>query len=216
MLNSQPPSCILCNHPQTKEKATLRFYTYYSCGNCGLIFADPSQRLSLEEEKQRYDHHQNNPDDPGYRKFLNRIFEPLSARLQPASCGLDYGSGPGPTLHIMFEEAGHRMNIYDPFYAPDRSVLNLKYDFITVTETAEHFYKPVEEFEKLWEMLNPCGYLGIMTLLVSKNINFEKWHYNRDDTHVSFYSEGTFQWLANRYGAIAEFFGDRVVLLRKE
>jgi len=51
----------------------------------------------------------NSPDDPRYRAFLSRLFIPLNERIAPESCGLDFGSGPGPTLSVMFEEQGHTM-----------------------------------------------------------------------------------------------------------
>lgn len=185
------------------------------CPECGLIFVDPSQRLVPDEEKKRYDFHENSPDDPGYRTFLNQLFEPMNARLPAGSFGLDYGSGPGPTLHLMFEEAGHHMMIYDPFYAKDETVFEQTFDFITVTETAEHFYDPANEFKKLWSLLKPGGYLGIMTLLVPEKIPFKEWHYIKDDTHVSLYSTKTFQWLADGYEAELDILGERVIMLRK-
>ena len=56
--------------------------------------------LSAEDEKARYDLHQNSPNDNRYRQFLNRIFVPMQERIAPESCGMDFGSGPGPTLSI--------------------------------------------------------------------------------------------------------------------
>lgn len=190
-------------------------YTYCHCPNCDLVFVRPGDRLSPAEEKKRYDHHENDPDDPDYRNFLNQLFEPLNQKLEPESFGLDYGSGPGPTLSILFEEAGHRMEIFDPFYANHPSVFNKAYDFITTTETAEHFYDPRKEFNRLWKLLKPGGYLGIMTLLRPENIPFADWHYIKDDTHVTLYSRATFQWLARKLGAVLTIIGERVIILHK-
>jgi hypothetical protein len=127
------------------------------------------QHISADEEKARYDQHNNHPDDPDYRAFLSRIFVPMQQRLNPGSCGLDFGSGPGPTLSLMFEEAGHRMTIYDHFYAPTSSTLDQPYDFITATEVVEHLHRPGLELERLWSLLNPSGLLGVMTQLVPKS-----------------------------------------------
>ncbi|WP_218089766.1 class I SAM-dependent methyltransferase [Rhodohalobacter halophilus] len=175
----------------------------------------PGQRLDPDVEKSRYDLHENDPEDSRYREFLNQLYSPLSDKLSPASFGLDFGSGPGPTLSVMFEEDGHTVNLYDPFYAPDRSVFNHTYDFITTTETAEHLFNPRKEFDLLWSCLKSGGFLGIMTKLAPKVEQFKDWHYRKDDTHVTFYSEKTFQWMADHYGADLEIMGERTVILTK-
>lgn len=209
------PACTLCKSINTSHLYSSEIFDYYICKNCELVFVTPDQRLSPVEEKKRYDQHENDPNDEDYRNFLDQLFTPLHKIVAPKSFGLDYGAGPGPTLSIMFEEAGHSMEIYDPFYAKDPSVLKNKYDFITSTETAEHFYQPSEEFEKLWSLLKPGGYLGIMTLLRPTNIPLSEWHYIKDDTHVSLYTGNTFRWIAQKFRAELSFYGDRVIILKK-
>jgi SAM-dependent methyltransferase len=207
--------CILCGEKRTQLFHKNRLYSYLECPVCMLVFANPEDRLSPGEEKKRYENHQNHPEDPDYRKFMGQLFEPMNIRIQKSSYGLDYGSGPGPTLHLMFEEAGHRMEIFDPFYANNPKVLQTKYDFITCTETAEHFFDPASEFRKLWSLLKPGGILGIMTLLLTKPESFPDWHYSRDDTHVAFYREETFRWLAVFLCAELNIIGKRVILMAK-
>lgn len=209
-------SCHLCNHPSPSIFSKNHLYIYLHCDNCDLVFVKPEERLTPSEEKKRYDQHENNPDDERYREFLNQLFEPLNNLLPPQSPGLDYGSGPGPTLSIMFEEAGHPMDIYDPFYANDPYVFKKTFQFITSTETVEHFYNPRDEFRKLWKMLTPGGYLGLMTLLRPTHKPFKKWHYINDDTHVSLYSKKTFKWLAQEWNANLTFYGNRVILFQKK
>ncbi len=208
-------NCILCTYPDTTPILMDISPNYFGCSQCGLYFMDPSGRLPDTEEKKRYDLHENDPTDPNYREFLNQIYLPMVERLTPGTSGLDYGSGPGPTLHLMFEEAGFDMNIFDPFYQPDTTVLQQTYDFIVTTETAEHFYHPAEEFDRLWALLNPGGILGVMTQQLKDPANFENWHYRRDDTHVVFYQTKTFEWLSKKYGAILEIINDRVILMHK-
>ncbi|NBB77502.1 MAG: methyltransferase domain-containing protein [Bacteroidetes bacterium] len=207
--------CTLCTSPDVHQYHQNEQYTYHRCSRCDLVFAEPGQRLDPDEEKQRYDQHENDPGDPAYRDFLKQLFDPLNAKLKPGSSGLDYGAGPGPTLSILFREAGHHMEIYDPFYAKRSDALNQEYDFITCTETAEHFYNPGEEFRKLWGLLRPGGILGLMTLLRPEDESFSEWYYVREDTHVAFYSEKTMRWLAQKLDASIELLGERVVLLQK-
>ncbi|MCG2589203.1 class I SAM-dependent methyltransferase [Rhodohalobacter sulfatireducens] len=173
------------------------------------------ERLDPSSEKQRYDQHENDPEDEDYRDFLSQLFIPLINKLKPQSYGLDYGAGPGPTLSVMLEEAGQSMEIYDPFYANKPTVLGKRYDFITSTETVEHFYNPAVEFEQLWPLLKSGGYFGIMTLLRPEDETFSEWHYTHDETHVSFYSKKTFRWIADWLKADLTFYGDRVIILKK-
>ncbi|TLF51960.1 class I SAM-dependent methyltransferase [Halomonas urmiana] len=188
---------------------------YQRCGRCALVFVPPAQRLGPAAERAVYDQHENSPDDPGYRRFLSRLFDPLSARLAPGVRGLDFGAGPGPTLSVMFEEAGHPTAIYDPFYAPDASVLERRYAFITATEVVEHLFAPGEQLARLVDRLEPGGWLGLMTKRVTSPEAFAGWHYILDPTHVCFFSEATFAWFARRHDLRVQFPADDVVLLQR-
>ncbi len=188
---------------------------FYRCPACQLVFVPPDHFLSLDDEKSQYDKHENSADDPRYRHFLGRLFNPLSQRLSPGSSGLDFGSGPGPTLSVMFEEAGHSMELYDPFYAPDLAPLEQQYDFITATEVVEHLHQPRRELDRLWSCLKPNGTLGIMTKRVIDREAFSKWHYKNDPTHVCFYSVETFHWLADYWSVPLTVPDNDVVLFQK-
>ncbi len=188
---------------------------YFLCRRCRLVFVPSGQFLSAEDEKAAYDLHQNSPDDQEYRRFLGRLFIPMHARLKPGSRGLDFGSGPGPTLSVMFEEVGYPMAIYDHFYAKDPSVLHGRYDFITATEVVEHLHHPKHDLERLWNLLEPGGNLGVMTKLVRDREAFARWHYKNDLTHVHFYSRPTFEWLAAQWQAELTFVGNDVMLFHK-
>jgi hypothetical protein len=188
---------------------------YLRCAVCRLVFV-PSDRLpSADIERAVYDRHQNDPGDAGYRAFLGRLFHPLRDRLAPGSRGLDFGSGPGPTLSVMFEEAGHMMAIFDPIYAPDPSVFDRRYDFITATEVLEHIHHPAVDLARLWDCLKPGGWLGVMTKLVIDAERFARWHYRLDPTHVRFYSRPTFEWLARHWGATVVFVATDAAIFRK-
>lgn len=205
---AQPPQS---NDPEP-DKAVREFQ---QCPECDLIFVPSDQFLSKTEEKSHYDYHQNNPDDIGYRRFLSKLYEPMIKLLDVSAIGLDYGSGPGPTLSVMLEERGHSMSIYDYMYATDESVLNKSYDFITCTETIEHFRDPRKNIIRLWTILNPGGYLGIMTKLVDDQVMFANWHYKNDPTHICFYSMQTIHWLATFWKANIVHQGKDVIIFQK-
>jgi SAM-dependent methyltransferase len=188
---------------------------YLQCSTCQLVFVPPAYYLSAADEKAQYDLHQNSPDDPDYRRFLSRLFNPIQARLTPRSHGLDFGSGPGPTLSQMFTEAGHEMTLYDVFYAKDESVWEKQYDFITASEVVEHLHLPEKELARLWNCLKPGGTLGLMTKLVLNRQAFSQWHYKNDRTHICFFSSQTFTWLGSQWGRPPTFVGQDVIVFAK-
>lgn len=208
-------TCPLCGHSDLRHLHRDARRDYFRCENCQLVFVPPEQRLSPEREKAVYDQHQNRPDDPEYRRFLARLFDPLSQRLAPGAHGLDFGAGPGPTLSVMLEEAGHPMALYDPFYAPEPTVLEQRYDFITASEVVEHLFAPGRELERLASLLPEGGWLGLMTKRVVSEEAFATWHYILDPTHVCFFSEASFKWLAKHLEMHLEFPTADVALLQK-
>ena len=129
--------------------------------------------------------------------------------------GLDYGAGPGPALAAMMEEDGFSVALYDPIFHPDEAVLAHTYDFITCTETVEHFATPRADFLRLHKMLIPGGWLGIMTDILEDKEEFGDWYYHRDPTHVAFYTRRTFRWIGEWLRLEVEISQGRVVVLRK-
>jgi SAM-dependent methyltransferase len=188
---------------------------YLSCENCGLVFVPQQFHLSQVDEQAQYDLHENNPDDTGYRKFLNRLADPLFERLPANSQGLDFGCGPGPCLSVMLEEQGHQVDLYDLFYADNRAVFERDYDFITATEVIEHLSQPMTELQRLWKLLKPGGYLGLMTKLVADADKFANWHYKTDPTHISFFSAQSFEYLGEQWGSKPVFIGADVIIFQK-
>lgn len=211
--------CPLCGSPEptllhsSKQKNLLR--DYFLCPMCDLVFVPRAYHLDRVAERARYLTHNNDPDDKRYRDFLSRLWNELVPRLPHGSNGLDYGSGPGPALASMIREAGFSISLYDPFFAPDHALLDAGYDFITCTETVEHFAFPHREFDRLDKMLNPGGWLGIMTSIKGSWSGFAEWYYHRDETHLSFYSKKSMEWISDAYGWQAEFPRENVVLFQK-
>src|SRR3990167_7245096 len=145
-------TCPLCLHTDLRPHAESRTRPYLRCQHCLLIFVPPEFHLDQQAEKAIYDQHENNPKDPHYRRFLDKLAAPLQALLKPGMKGLDFGSGPGPTLSVMLTERGFDMAIFDPCYANDPAVLSRTYDFITATEVIEHVAQPAEVFRTLFSL----------------------------------------------------------------
>ena len=64
-------------------------------------------------------------------------------------------------------------------------------------------------------LLEPGGWLGVMTCFRQPGRDFASWHYRRDPTHVVFYREATFRRLADRLGWNCEFPSRDVFLAKK-
>ena len=195
--------CVLCGSSKVEkywEKVEKKRgkRVYFSCDECRLVFLAPEYRISAEAEKEIYMNHENSPEDEGYVQFLEQLIEPLTEKIALGSCGLDFGSGPGPTLHTLMKKRGFFMEHYDPFFHPDTTLLEKKYDFITSTEAAEHFFSPLNEFQLLNRLLKEKGsILGVMTKVLTDEIHFPDWWYHRDPTHIVFYRRETMAWIAN-------------------
>ena len=211
--------CPLCRSPDNslllKGGKGSAYRDFLHCGACDMVFVPRTLLLDEEGQKARYLQHNNDVDDPAYRKFLGRMYYALRPRLKSGWQGLDYGAGPGPALQRMMIEDGFEAEVYDIYFYPDESVLTATYDFVTCTETIEHFANPREELDRIDGLLGSGGWLGVMTGMLETWENFADWYYHRDPTHVNFFSHATMNWIGENYGWEADFPSQNVVLFRK-
>jgi len=207
--------CPLCAGTRVAFYFADRRRPYLKCDTCALVFVPPAWHLDRNAEMAEYALHQNDTHDSGYRAFLSRVMQPLVARLPPGARGLDFGCGPGPALATMLREAGFEMAVYDSMFAPDARAFENRYDFICATEVVEHLHFPGRELDRLWSLLVPLGWLGIMTKLVRDPDAFSRWHYKNDPTHVCFFSADTWRWWAQQRKAALELIGADVILLQR-
>lgn len=196
---SKAVNCTLCN------KRALFFYqfrdkNYYHCIGCYSILLDPAEYLSPADEKERYDEHNNDVDDPGYRQFVKPLVDRVLQKYGSEAIGLDYGAGPGPVSAVLLRERGLKIELYDPFYWNERAVFDKKYDFIICCEVIEHFQAPAKEFKLLRSLLKPNGSLYCMTEIYTDGLDFSRWHYKNDPTHVFFYHRQALGWIKNECG----------------
>jgi len=214
--------CPLCKgagvlwHREHRHKLTPR--EYHRCSQCQLVYVPAAWHLSPAEEKAHYDYHQNDPADPGYRRFLSRAVTPLLAWLsgREGAKGLDFGCGPTSAVAVMLAEHGIHCAQFDPYYRPDRRLLEQQFDFIVSTEVFEHLRQPGQEIAFLVSRLHTGGVLVVMTKRVRDLTAFRQWHYSLDPTHISYFSEQTFAWIAEQYGLRLEIIGPDVVMLHRD
>jgi len=151
----EPKACPVCRTDAPLPFLSIDGRDYCRCDICEARFLDPRQHPSRAAEYAHYLHHENHPDNPGYRQFLSGLTDPLHVRLPAHSQGLDYGCGPGPALAAAPREAGHDVALYDLFIFPDPEPLERLYDFVTCSETVEHFHRPAGEFESAGRTCSP-------------------------------------------------------------
>lgn len=211
--------CPLCGSADTallhKGGKGSGYRDFVRCAACDMVFAPRCQQLDAAAQKARYLQHNNDVNDPDYRRFLGRLYYALKPYLKHGARGLDYGAGPGPALQRMMLEDGFEAAIYDLYFHPNAAALAQTYDFITCTETAEHFADPMGEFAALNGLLRRGGRLGVMTGMPESWDDFASWHYHRDPTHINFYSRATMEWIAKRHGWDADFPCRNVALFHK-
>lgn len=193
-----PVSCPLCSADQCTPYHRDKKRDYWQCRRCALVYVAAEFILASELEKAHYDHHQNDPSDPHYRKFLSRTTTPLFKRLDSDSRGLDFGCGSGPTICHMAAEVGIHVDNYDLYYQPDPQRLQQHYDFVCLTEVIEHIAQPQHLLGQLDALLKPGAILAIMTKRLSDLDTFKHWHYKNDPTHICFYHLTTFEWIAQK------------------
>ena len=209
------PKCPLCHSGGATKQFISEGREFFECAICDLLFVGSSHFLTKEEEKKRYDCHENDSSDQRYRTFLSRIKVPLTPKLSPGMNGLDFGCGASDAMARIFQESGFSMERYDPIYGPQLSKASSKFDFITCSEVVEHFRAPAREFELMHSLLREGGWLAVMTNIRDEYRSDSTWWYLRDRTHICFYAEQTFNWIGNAMGFRVELGAANVVLLQK-
>ncbi len=209
--------CPLCLSPQTTHyfDDQRQNWLYWLCQHCDFVFRDSKSLLPASEERARYETHNNGIESPGYVDFLMPVVKTLLPYLKSGDRGLDFGSGPGPILNILFEREGFVLRNYDPYFEPlDLKNLN-PFEFVTCTEVFEHLYSPHREMEIITSLVKAGGFLLFMTQFRKDLSQFCNWSYRMDNTHVGFLNDKSLSWLAQNWGFEILSHQDRIALLRR-
>ncbi len=190
--------CLLCEN-KTGFFRIWQDKEYFKCSSCHCVMVNPKDYMSQGQEKERYETHNNDVDDPGYQAFVSPIVDAVLRDYDKNHKGLDFGSGPGPVITKMLRDQGYTINIYDPFFANNKERLKETYDYIVCCEVMEHFHDPKMEFKKLKEMLKPGGTLYLKTKIYKDGLDFDSWGYKNDSTHVFFYHPKGLKYIKRQY-----------------
>lgn len=208
------PICPLCgSHSSLFYDFKQRYY--YQCQSCLAIIKDPASWPDRDEEKQRYLEHLNNVSDPRFQGFVSPITEQVKRHFSPAHKGLDFGAGHAPVITHVLAEQGYGIQAYDPLFFDHPALLEQQYDYICSCEVIEHFHRPAESFALLSRLLKSSGMLLCMTELYQEGVDFHRWNYKNDPTHVFIYHANTISYIADKYGFSESVIDGRLVLLKR-
>ncbi len=195
-------NCPICTAPCDPFVDTKHAVEYHACPQCGYCFKAPGHHADLAEQKIRYDLHENDPDDPGYRAYFRRFLDWVLPHM-PADRGraLDFGCGASDLLATMLEEAGYEAARYDPIYYPDEGYRAHRYRLIVSTEVFEHLSDPLGVLRLLSDRLQTGGTLALQTQFYpGDRAAFLDWYYRLDPTHIGFFTPETFRFMAQELG----------------
>lgn len=208
--------CPLCNTNTKSFFHPTKDMSFYKCPNCELVIKHKKHFIHADDEKKRYETHNNSINDLGYVNFLQSF---IDYAISPfLSCGsiIDYGSGPVPVMQELLIQQGYEVDIYDPFFQPVLS--NKIYDMLISTEVLEHIHDPLKSLQDIDRLVKPLGYIGFMTLFQPKEKDqFFNWFYIRDETHVMFYTPKTCEIIAHIMSwELIKHNDNRMVIFRKK
>ncbi len=209
--------CHICNQTVESFIDEKTDIFYYHCKECEYIFKSPECYHDLTTQKERYNLHENDENDEGYKAYFQRFLDFVLPQVGIPQTALDFGCGATSLLSKILEEYGIQCDYYDPIYHPANFYESKKYALIVSTEVFEHLHQPREVFESLLNRLDKGGYLALQTQFHANDSEvFKKWYYHQDPTHIVFFTAKTFKVLCKMYGC--EFVSDNgknMVLIQK-
>ena len=208
--------CNVCKSLNLEFFLKYKKLVYWECKTCAAKILDPQHYVSSSFEKKHYLKHNNSINDSNYKNFLLKLILPVMNKISTSDIGLDFGCGFAPALANIMKSYGFRVELYDPFFFPNKELLLKKYKFITCSEVVEHFFNPYQELDKINNLLDNHSWFGVMTTFLPDDDQFENWYYRRDPTHVVFYNRKTFQHIGSQINWQVFFPSENIALFYKK
>ena len=199
-MSDSPEQCHLCASHDCSLVCEKSGRHFYLCTDCRLVFVPKKEFLTFDDERKRYDLHQNDDSSESYRKYLKKIADEVTNIPTAEAAILDFGAGRDHVLTRILRERGYDCQAYDPLYELGSDSLEKDFDLIVLCEVIEHLRNLPAEIELLKKLLSPEGYLYVRTQLYPPLDQFSKWWYINDLTHIHFFTETTLQFLARSLG----------------
>ena len=199
-----PTKCILCDNSSvlpltfTKTYKKLGKRCYFHCPECDLVFVPERFHLSPDDEEARYMLHHNTISNEGYVEMFREKITLVHQYCPGITSVLDYGCGHEPVLTELLKRDEYDCDRYDLYFHPEFP--EGSYDLVISTEVFEHFRDVRSEINKISSLINPGGFLAVMTSFHYAIDHFEDWWYHSDPTHICFFSFRTFDWISKQFG----------------
>jgi SAM-dependent methyltransferase len=188
---------------------------FLCCDKCKLVFTTTNFMPTRKEEEKRNKQNNNGIQNPTYLAFLNQAIEPALPLLTKYMKGLDYSCGQVPALSVLLEKQDLKCENYDAQYFPEMP--EGSFDFIFATGCFESFLLPARELQTIKNLLNPGGFLIILTEKWTKPEVFSRWSYAKDNSRVSFFHAETFRFIAKKYKMnLMDSANPKIIILQKE
>ena len=192
-------NCPLCLDHNTQEYSRDKLRSYLICSNCELIFVPRDQLITQEQEKKRYDSHQNDKENSNYQNYLKKIINEILPSLEKEDTGLDFGCGITDLMGQLFKTKSFEVDSFDLYFFPEKKIWKKTYNFIILSEVIEHLRNPLSEMQGLRQILLARGQFFIKTKLhPNQKDSFDNWFYKRDNTHVQFFNLASLKKLATQ------------------
>jgi SAM-dependent methyltransferase len=187
---------------------------FYLCGDCALVFVPPEYWLLVEDERARYDLHDNSLTNDGYVKFLSQVVDVVMSVVDGVIAGncvkagartkvLDFGCGKEAVACRLLKDRGIDCYGYDPLYGrllPESVSKSGQYDIIILCEVIEHLRDVRGELALIGGLLREGGIIILRTQLYESLSSFPSWWYAQDLTHINFFSERSLSVVAGMVG----------------
>lgn len=207
--------CPLCSCGEVQFHQALVRRDCFVCTQCSLIFVAGQYHISIDDERRRYDLHDNTVDNGGYVRFLSQVVHEVGRHHPAGAAVLDYGCGKNAVLTKLFNNAGYRCDPYDPLYnyplCPDRQGT---YDVIVLCEVVEHCRDLAPVLSDIKRYLHHHGMVLIRTRTYPHGGDLSGWWYGQDITHINFFSKRTLEYVARQiHRVLEERVGDDLFLM---
>ena len=200
---------------------------FFRCENCYYIFTT-ERKLGFEETKAHFKNQWIERPDGAYPACYTMLYRLLESTGKAGQRALDFGCGNGAFVKFLREKGVETFGI-DPIpvdndmascvYPRLEDLPEKRFDVITALEVFEHLDRPSDTVSRLLSYLNEDGFIFLTTALTNRALTsircFPYWIYQKDPTHVGFFDQRTFEWMATRFNLeIHIFHHDFVVLDR--
>lgn len=197
---SPTSACKLCLANDCVPIGRNKQREFVHCPHCDLVCVPPAYWLSVDDERERYGHHDNAPSNRGYVDFLTEVVDVVAEVAPPGARVLDFGAGENAVLTDLLRHRGWQSTAYDPLYGIGQRAFAERYDVVVMCEVIEHLHNLRAELVRLASCLAPSASVVVRTRCYPSLEAIPTWWYARDATHVNLFSRKALAYAAGLCG----------------